>query len=315
MQFFRGVPAHSQMSSVLTIGNFDGVHLGHRALLRRLVDKAREVALPATVLIFEPHPREFFAADTAPPRLSNLREKLALLADCGVDCVYVARFNRAFSSLSAKDFIEQILVRGLSIRHLLIGDDFRFGQGRMGDFALLQRAGGEHRFGVEAMNTVAQNNTRVSSSAVRSALQAGDMAHAALLLGQPYRISGRVMHGKKLGRTLGFPTLNLAIKHARLSLSGVFAVTVAGLGDSEIHGAASLGVRPTVGDGLKPVLEIHLLDFDRNVYGERVTVSFLNKLRDEEKYATLELLKAQIARDVENVRKFFSMTSAAKINT
>ncbi len=315
MQFFRGVPAHSQTSSVLTIGNFDGVHLGHRALLRRLVDKAREVALPATVLIFEPHPREFFAHHSAPPRLSNLREKLALLADCGVDCVYVARFNRAFSSLSATDFIEQILVRGLSIRHLLIGDDFRFGQGRTGDFALLQRAGVEHRFGVEAMNTVAQGNTRVSSSAVRGALQAGDMAHAAQLLGQPYRISGRVMHGKKLGRTLGFPTLNLAIKHARLSLSGVFAVTVAGLGDSDIQGAASLGVRPSVSEGLKPVLEIHLLDFDRNVYGERVTVSFLHKLRDEEKYTTLELLKEQIAHDVEDVRKFFSTGSAANVNT
>lgn len=311
MQFFRGVPANSQMSSVLTIGNFDGVHLGHRALLRRLVDKAREVALPATVLIFEPHPREFFAPDTAPPRLSNLREKLALLADCGVDCVYVARFNRAFSSLSAMDFVEKILVRGLSIRHLLIGDDFRFGQGRTGDFALLQRAGVEHRFGVEAMSTVVQSDTRVSSSAVRDALQCGDMAHAARLLGQPYRISGRVMHGKKLGRTLGFPTLNLAIKHARLSLSGVFAVTVAGLGDRDIQGAASLGVRPTVGDGLKPVLEIHLLDFDRDVYGERVTVSFLHKLRDEEKYATLELLKEHIARDVENVRKFFIARSPA----
>ena len=311
MQFFRGVPANSQMSSVLTIGNFDGVHLGHRALLRRLVDKAREVALPATVLIFEPHPREFFAPDTAPPRLSNLREKLALLADCGVDCVYVARFNRAFSSLSAMDFVEKILVRGLSIRHLLIGDDFRFGQGRTGDFALLQRAGVEHRFGVEAMSTVVQSDTRVSSSAVRDALQCGDMAHAARLLGQPYRISGRVMHGKKLGRTLGFPTLNLAIKHARLCLSGVFAVTVAGLGDRDIQGAASLGVRPTVGDGLKPVLEIHLLDFDRDVYGERVTVSFLHKLRDEEKYATLELLKEHIARDVENVRKFFIARSPA----
>ena len=311
MQFFRGVPAHSQMSSVLTIGNFDGVHQGHRALLRRLIAKAREVALPATVLSFEPHPREFFAPQQAPARLSNLREKLMLLNECGVDLVHVCRFNQAFASLSAQAFIEQILVRGLSVRHLLIGDDFRFGKARTGDFALLQKAGEEHRFGVEAMDTISINEQRVSSSSVRQALASGDMTQASQLLGRPYAIAGRVMHGNKLGHTLGFPTANLALKHASLPVTGVFAVSVSGLGERDVQGAASLGVRPTIGAGLKPVLEVHLLDFDREIYGERVSVNFLHKLRDEEKYASLELLKDQIARDVLAVRAFFAVPLAA----
>lgn len=305
MQFFRGVPAQCQMSSVLTIGNFDGVHQGHRALLRRLTEKARAVGLPATVLSFEPNPREFFNPGKAPARLSSLREKLTLLAECQVDQVYVCRFNQAFASLTAQAFIEQILVRGLCVRHLLIGDDFRFGKARVGDFALLQQAGEKYRFSVEAMSTIAVGDERASSSAVRDALAAGDLSRAAQLLGRPYCIAGRVMHGKKLGRTLGFPTANLTLKHATLPLSGVFAVTVSGLGPADVHGAASLGVRPTLAEGLKPVLEVHLLDFDRDVYGSHVTVNFLHKLRDEEKYASLELLKDQIARDIAAVRTYF----------
>ena len=305
MQFFRGVPAQATTSTVLTIGNFDGVHHGHRALLHRLVSKAREVALPATVLSFEPHPREFFAPDQAPTRLSSLREKLALLAECGVDHVHVCRFNHALAALPAPTFIEQILVRGLSVRHLLIGDDFRFGQGRGGDFEMLRHAGVEHRFGVETMHTVDMNGARVSSSAVRTALADGDLAQAARLLDRPYAIAGRVMHGNKLGRTLGFPTANLALKHKSLPLSGIFAVTVSGLGDTPLPGAASLGVRPTLAEGLKPVLEVHLLDFDRDIYGCHVSVNFLHKLRDEEKYDTLDTLTAQIGPDVLAVRDYF----------
>jgi riboflavin kinase / FMN adenylyltransferase len=311
MQFFRSIPAQSQMSSVLTIGNFDGVHQGHRALLRRLTEKARQVALPATVLSFEPHPREFFAPDQAPARLSSLREKLTLLEECGVDQFYVCRFNQKFADLTATSFIEQVLVRGLSVRHILIGDDFRFGRARMGDFSLLQQAGEQHRFTVEAMDTLSVDDIRASSSAVRRALAAGDLVLATRLLGRPYAIAGKVMHGQKLGRTLGFPTANLALKHKTLPFSGVFAVTVSGIGPENILGAASLGVRPTVADGLKPVLEVHLLDFDGDIYGRHVSVNFLHKLRDEEKYTSLELLTAQIERDVAAVRDFFRSTATA----
>ena len=305
MLVFRGVPALATQSTVLTIGNFDGVHHGHRALLARLTDTARRIALPATVMTFEPHPRELFAPDQAPARLSSLREKFELLAACGIDRVHVLRFTRQLAALTADEFVARILVRGLAVRHLLIGDDFRFGKGRGGDFTLLQRAGGEHRFTVEAMHTVDLAGERVSSSAVRDALAAGDLEHASRLLGRSYCIAGRVAHGDKIGRTLGFPTANIRIKHKKLPMTGAFAVSVSGLGEAPVHGAASLGVRPTLGDGLRPVLEVHLLDFARDIYGAHVTVNFLHKLRDEAKYESLELLKAQIARDVADVRAYF----------
>lgn len=305
MLFFRGVPHQATTSTVLTIGNFDGVHHGHRALLSRLTAKAREVALPATVLTFEPHPRELFAPDQAPARLSSLREKLNLLAECGIDRVHVCRFNRALAGLSTDAFVEQILVQGLSARHLLIGDDFRFGKGRSGDFSALERTGAEHRFTVEAMPTIDLEGERVSSSAVRDALAEGDVEHANRLLGRPYGIAGRVMHGQQIGRTLGFPTANIAIKRKRLPLTGVFAVTVSGIGDTPLPGAASLGVRPTLADDLKPLLEVHLLDFDRDIYGAHVTVNFLHKLRDEAKYDSLAALTAQIEDDVATVRTYF----------
>jgi riboflavin kinase/FMN adenylyltransferase len=305
MQVFRGVPQRATTSSVLTIGNFDGVHHGHRALLSRLTSKAHEIGLPATVLSFEPHPRELFAPDQAPARLTRLREKLELLAECDVDRVHVCRFNRALAGLTADEFIERILINGLGVRHLLIGDDFRFGKARGGDFALLQAAGRERGFTVEAMHTIDLAGERISSSAIRGALIDGDLEHAARLLGRPYVISGRVAHGDKIGRTLGFPTANIQLKRKRLPLTGVFAVTVSGLAGQPIPGAASLGVRPTLADGLKPVLEVHLLDFDRSIYGTHVTVNFLHKLRDEEKYDSLDALKAQIARDVADVRAYF----------
>ena len=315
MQFFRGVThgaydsakgiAAKREQSVLTIGNFDGVHYGHRALLSRLVDTAKLLGLPATVLTFEPHPREFFAPDQAPARLSSLREKLTLLAACGIKRVHVCPFTRRFASLSADDFVRHVLVDGLNVRHLLIGDDFRFGKGRAGDFDFLKQAGGKHGFAVEAMHTVDLAGERVSSSAVRDALAAGDIEHAGRLLGRPYVISGRVVHGKKIGRALGFPTANIQLKRKRLPLSGVFAVEIAGLGDSLLRGAASLGVRPTLADGLRPTLEVHLLDFSADIYGAHVSVNFLHKLRSEEKYDSLEALTAQIRRDVDAVRGYF----------
>ncbi len=309
MQVFRGVPlagGHQSLSpTAVTIGNFDGVHHGHRALLARLTAKAGELGLPATVLTFEPHPREFFAPEQAPARLSSLREKLAQLDACGVDRVHVLRFNRALASLTADEFIERILLNGVNTRHLLIGDDFRFGKGRSGDFQHLITAGERMGFSVEAMHTVDCQGERVSSSAVRSVLAEGDLEHAARLLGHTYAIAGRVMHGNKIGRTLGFPTANISLRRKKLPFTGVFAVTVSGIGDQLVTGAASIGVRPTIADGLKPVLEVHLLDFAGEIYGAHISVNFLHKLRDEAKYDTLEALTAQIARDVAEVRTYF----------
>jgi riboflavin kinase/FMN adenylyltransferase len=305
MQVFRGVPERATTSTVLTIGNFDGVHLGHRALLQELKAKARELALPATVLTFEPHPRELFAPDQAPARLASLRDKIELLAEAGVDRVHVCRFDRKLASLTADQFIERILMRGLAVRHLIIGDDFRFGKARGGDFALLQQAGRQHGFAVEAMHTVDFGGLRVSSSAVREALAAGDIERAEQLLGRPFVIAGRVMDGKKIGRTIGFPTANIQVRRKRLPLSGVFAVTVSGVGPRPLPGAANIGVRPTLAEGLKPVLEVHLLDFDSDIYGLHVDVNFMHKLRNEAKFESLDALKAQIARDVADVRAYF----------
>ncbi|MBI5898773.1 MAG: bifunctional riboflavin kinase/FAD synthetase [Rhodocyclales bacterium] len=310
MLVFRGVPERATTSTVLTIGNFDGVHLGHRALLQELKAKARELASPATVLTFEPHPRELFAPEQAPARLASLRDKIELLAEAGVDRVHVCRFDRRLASLTADQFIDRILVRGLAVRHLIIGDDFRFGKARGGDFALLQQAGGEHGFAVEAMRTVDFGGLRVSSSAVREALAAGDIERAEQLLGRPFVIAGRVMDGKKIGRGIGFPTANIQVRRKRLPLAGVFAVTVSGIGERPLPGAANIGVRPTVAEGLKPVLEVHLLDFDRDIYGMHVDVNFLHKLRSEAKFESLDALKAQIARDVADVRAYFQSRSS-----
>jgi riboflavin kinase/FMN adenylyltransferase len=306
MQVFRTIPERATTATVLAIGNFDGLHLGHRALLERLTAKARELDLPATVMTFEPHPRELFSPDQAPARLTSLREKLGLLEICGVERVYVCHFNRKLATLTAEQFIDQILVRGLAVRHLIIGDDFRFGRGRTGDFAMLQRSGTDHGFGVEAMHTIDLDGERVSSSAVRDALAGGDLEHAARLLGRPYRISGRIVHGDKIGGRIGFHTANIQLKRKRLPLTGIFAVTVSGLGDQPLPGAANLGVRPTVAQGARAVLEVHLLDFDRQIYGAHVTVHFLHKLRDEMKFESLDALREQIARDVGHTRQYFA---------
>jgi riboflavin kinase/FMN adenylyltransferase len=214
------------------------------------------------------------------------------------------------AALTAAQFIEDILVRGLSVRHLIVGDDFRFGKGRGGDFASLQKAGQEHRFAVEAMHTVDFGGVRVSSSAVREALAAGNIEHAEELLGRAFVIAGRVMDGRKIGRTIGFPTANIQVRRKRLPLSGVFAVAVSGISAQPLPGAANIGVRPTVEAGLKPMLEVHLLDFDRDIYGAHVDVNFLHKLRDEAKFDSLDALKAQIAIDVDDVRKFFHRRGA-----
>jgi riboflavin kinase/FMN adenylyltransferase len=306
MQLHRTIPPQATGARVLAIGNFDGVHLGHRALLERLVAEARRRGLPPAVMTFEPHPRELFAPEQAPARLTSLREKLALLEGCGVEEVFLLHFSRKLAGLTAEEFIERVLVRGLAVRHLIIGDDFRFGKGRAGDFGMLQAAGQMHGFGVEAMHTIEINGERVSSSAVRDALGVGDLEHAARLLGRPYNISGRVVHGDKIGRKIGWPTANIQLKRKRVALTGVFAATVSGLDKRHLPGAASLGVRPTLGQGLKPVLEVHLFDFDQQIYGAHVTVHLLHKLRDEMKFASFDELTAQIARDVQATKDYFA---------
>jgi riboflavin kinase / FMN adenylyltransferase len=285
----------------LTIGNFDGVHRGHRALVERVIAAARRHDLQATVLTFEPHPREFFAPEAAPTRLTRLRDKLEMLAAIGVGRVHVARFHEGFASLPASRFVEEVLVRGLGVRQLIVGRDFRFGAKRAGDFAMLAEAAQGHGFALEAMPDVLFEGERVSSSAVRAALRAGDLRRAERLLGHPYTISGKVGHGEKLGRQLGFPTANIRLGRTA-PLAGIFAVEVEGIGPA----VASVGRRPTVNPLARPLLEVHLFDWDGELYGRHVKVRFLEKLRDEEKYDGLEALKAAIARDALQARAYFA---------
>jgi riboflavin kinase/FMN adenylyltransferase len=290
----------SSGACAVTIGNFDGVHRGHRALIERVKAKAAELGVASCALTFEPHPREFFRAGPVPPRLTRLRDKLELLRETGLDRVHVARFDARFAGLSAAEFIERVLVAGLGVRWLLVGRDFRFGAKRAGDFRLLEEAARRHGFALEAMPDVLLEGERISSSAVRAALQAGDVHRAEKLLGHPYTISGRVAHGEKLGRKLGFPTANLRLAH-EAPVAGIFAVEVEGLGPA----VASVGRRPTVNPVARPLLEVHLFHCEAELYGRRVRVRFLEKLRDEEKYDGLEALKEAIARDARQARAYF----------
>jgi len=312
MRLTRGVPAAAAGPTALTIGNFDGVHLGHQAMLAELRRAAGRLGVPACVLTFEPHPREFFAPDKAPTRLTSLREKLELLAERGIDRVHLCRFDFRFAQITAEEFIERVIARGLGARWLLAGDDFRFGARRAGDLVMLKRHG--PRFGVEvsALGSFTLDGVRVSSTAVRKALAAGDLAGAARLLGRAYSISGRVVRGDGLGRRLGFPTANVQMKHNRPPLTGIFAVRLHGAAAEPLRGVASLGVRPTVTSQGAPVLEVHALDFDRDLYRRHVRVEFLHKFRDEEKYADLATLTRRIALDVENARSFFERQVARK---
>lgn len=307
MLVFRGFSQSAPAPTVLTIGNFDGVHLGHRALLSRLKTIAKNKNLLPTVVTFEPHPREFFAPESAPARLSTLREKLELIADEGVGLACVCHFNTRFAALSAEEFIERILVNSLQVKHLIIGDDFRFGADRRGNFSMLCAAGERYGFQVEAMNSVMIGGERASSSAVREALAAGEMERAARLLGHPYSIDGRVVHGDKRGRQLGFATANIRIKHDKPPLLGVFAVEVYGLkdGDGPHKGVANLGVRPSANQVARPLLEVHLFDFSGDIYGTHLNVRFLHKLRNEVRFPDFEALKAQITLDAKTAKDYF----------
>jgi riboflavin kinase/FMN adenylyltransferase len=268
-------------------------------MLARLQQVARERSLPSCVLSFEPHPREFFTPEQAPARLSSLREKAECLQQLGIDRLHVFRFDRGFSALAPEDFILKVLADTLAARYVLVGDDFRYGARRSGDFSLLAQLGQQLDFDAESLATVEVGGERASSTAVRAALEVGDLDRAAALLGRPYSISGRVVHGDKLGRDLGFPTANIQLKHNRPPLMGIFAVEVAGLADKPLPGVASLGRRPTVKNpDAAPVLEVHLFDFDADIYRRRVRVDFLHKLRDA--------LVAQIHRDCDAARTYLS---------
>ena len=312
MRVTRGIPAAAAGPAAITIGNFDGVHLGHLAMLAELKRAAGRLGVPACVLTFEPHPREFFAPDQAPVRLTSLREKLELLAGNGMDRVHVCRFNYRFAQIAAEDFIERVLARGLGARWVLVGDDFRFGARRAGDPVMLKQAAGRLGFEVAALASVMLDGERVSSTAVRNALAAGELARAGRLLGRAYSISGRVVRGDGLGRKLGFPTANVLMKHNRPPLSGIFAVRLHGAARGPLPGVASLGVRPTVKQGGAPVLEVHALDFDGDLYRRHVRVEFLHKFRDEEKYSDLATITRHIALDVESARQYFETARAPR---
>lgn len=305
MRITHGNHPHVTHASAVTIGNFDGVHLGHQAMLQQVVETARARQLTPCAVTFEPHPRELFTPETAPARLSNLRDKLMNLAAAGITHTHICHFNTTLAHMPAKQFVQQILVDGLQTRYLLIGDDFRFGAKRTGSFELLQQLSTQHGYELAAMHSITHDTTRVSSTAIRAALADGELDIAAQLLGRAYRISGRVAHGDKLGRELGFPTANIRMRRNKLPLTGIFVVEVHGIVDHALPAVASLGVRPTVKTGAQPLLEIHLLNFTGNLYGHIIHVDFLAKLRDEAKYPDLATLTQQIALDVAQTHDYF----------
>jgi len=311
MQLIRGLhnlrPEHR--GCVATIGNFDGVHLGHQAVIGQLGEEAGRLHLPSALITFEPQPMEYFRPQQAPARLTRLREKIEALRRFHIDRLLLLSFNHKLAQMRAEDFIQRVLVDGLGVRYLVLGDDFRFGKDRQGDFAMLQAAGRQHGFAVVNMHTFQIDGERVSSTRVRQALNAGNLAGCEQLLGRTYRMSGRVAHGNKLGRELGFPTANIHVHRKATPLQGIFVVEVFGIEGEPLPGVASLGTRPTV-DGKTTILEVYLFDFDRDIYGAHLQVSFLHKLRDEVRYTTLDALKIQIGKDVENARHYFERQQA-----
>ena len=311
MELIRGLHnlRASQHPCAATIGSFDGVHCGHQAVIRTLQRAAVERSLPPMVITFEPQPREYFQPDEAPPRLTRLREKLQAMSLYGVERVLCLRFNTHLAGLTADDFIREVLVDGLGIRYLLVGDDFRFGRDRTGNFGLLKQAGARHGFDVAAMDTVDIGGDRVSSTRVRALLAFGELAAAAELLGRPFTLCGRVAHGDKRGRTIGFPTANIHLFRHLAPLTGVYAVEMRWAGAQAHQGVANIGRRPTV-DGTRLQLEVHLFDFDGDLYGRQVQVGFIDKLRDEQRFESFEALQAQIRKDAAQARAVFAAKPA-----
>ena len=312
MRLIRGLHNLSAFQRVfengsgVTIGNFDGVHLGHQAVLNQVNRQAKQQGLPSVAIIFEPLPIEFFTPDKAPVRLMNLREKLRAFESVGVDYVLCVAFNRSFAQLSAQRFVDSVLIRGLNVKHLVVGDDFRFGQHRQGDFALLAQQSRVYGFELSSMPTFCVDGERVSSTRIRSVLQTPDLAEAECLLGRTFSFEGRVIHGQKLGRTIGFPTLNLNPKRLQMPVNGVFAVYVAGLEQQAWPGVANIGVRPTV-QGVRPSIEVHLFDWTKMVYGAHVEVRLEAFIRPEMKFNGLAELQAQIARDAAQARQLLKI--------
>jgi riboflavin kinase/FMN adenylyltransferase len=306
MELIRGLhnlrPGHRGCAA--TIGSFDGVHRGHQAVIGQLQAGAGERNLPVTLVTFEPQPREYFCPEAVPPRLTRFREKLEALQDCGVQRVLVLSFNDCLAGLTAAEFIRVILLDGLDVKYLVVGDDFRFGKARTGDFALLQQAGAQHGFQVANTASFSVAGERVSSTRVREALTRGDLALAAWLLGRPYGMCGRIAHGDKRGRTIGFPTANIHLHRVASPVEGVYAVEMTGIEADPVAGVANIGNRPTV-DGTRSLLEVHLFDFDRDIYGAHVGVRFLKKLRDERRFESFDELQQQIRLDAEQARAFF----------
>ena len=309
MQLVRGLHnlRREHSGCVATIGNFDGVHLGHQAVFARLRELGGGLGEPATVITFEPQPMEFFVPEAAPARLTRFREKVAAIRAAGVDRLLVLEFGTRLAAMPAAAFIEDLLVGRLGIRHLFVGDDFRFGQGRRGDVELLRQAGQRFGFAVDRLETVAHENARISSSRIRAALEEGDFETAAACLGRPYRICGRVVHGRKLGRGIGFPTANVDL-HRRVSpVRGVFAVQVHGIDPVALPGVANIGTRPTVDGGSRDRLEVHLFGFARDVYGAHVEVEFVRKIREERKFPSFEDLRRQIELDARAARDILGL--------
>jgi len=289
---------------VVTIGNFDGVHYGHKMLLDHLIAKGRELGVPSMLLTFEPTPREYFRGGVVPARLTRFHEKITLLKPTGLDRVLCLPFNERTANTPAEWVVDELLANMLGIRYIVVGDDFRFGKGAQGDYGMLQAAGDRYGFGVTHMGTLTFDHERVSSTRIREVLAAGDFALAERLLGHAYFIMGRVVYGRQIGRQIGVPTANIPLHRYRAALEGVYAVTVAGL-DREYAGVANIGVRPTV-EGKEPLLEVHLFDFHGDLYGKRLTVVFRHKIRDERAFPGLDALKAQIQSDIESARAWLA---------
>ncbi|MFI3189378.1 riboflavin biosynthesis protein RibF [Crenothrix sp. D3] len=308
MQLIRGLSRLKPFPQgcVLTIGNFDGLHLGHRAIIEKLAERGKTLDLPVVVMIFEPQPLEYFLANNVPPRLMRLREKVMQFNKLPVDYLLIVNFNRQFANCDAEQFINDILLEKLNVKHLVIGDDFHFGKARCGNFALLKEQGKRHGFTVENTLSCYADGLRISSTLIRDALSVGDLTQVEHLLGHSYSIFGRVAHGDKRGRTLGFPTANINLFRKNTPINGVFAVTMTGIDNIEYSGVANVGTRPTFDGGSKVILETHLFDFNKDIYARTIEVHFKHKIRGEMQFNSLAELQAQIVNDVAAAKDFFA---------
>ena len=298
----------NSIGTVATIGNFDGVHLGHQFVINKIIQQSKELRLPSMVISFEPSAKEFFLANNAPARLTNFREKFSLLDNFGIDQFVCLKFNHELSSMPAETFIKSILVDKLHIKHLTVGDNFRFGKDRKGDLELLKKFAVKLNYSVEDTESVVNNGKRVSSTSIREFLNEGNLEAASKMLGRKYSMSGHVIHGDKKGRTIGFPTANIPVRRKNCALNGVFAVTATRADGTECPGVANIGHRPTVG-GTRTQLEVHLLNFSEQIYGELLEITFCKKLRNEKKFDSFEALKNQIKKDAKSAQDFFSIAA------